>query len=547
MFNKYILRSVICCGILVSASACTKFLERDPLSQASESTYWKTENDALVGLNAVYTALPDARDFWRDCESDNSAMTNAWGELGLGYISMGNQNAATGYLFEEWGYDQIRKCLYFLERLRSMSLDQNKKDRFEAEARFILGMKYLRMVQHFGNIPLIKESPVAIDESALPRANKEEVLAYALENAQFAIDHLPARFTGSDLGRVNKAAAYMLKANIYLYQASMKQFHEGATAVDLWRQAYESAAEVQKMGYSLVDDYAEVFKQANNGITTEVILARQYVEDRITNMTPVLASPSGTGITGNGWASFCPTRDLVDSYLCADGKDIHQSVSYDPANPWEKRDLRLKKTFMLPGVPVLRPNGQHVAYQPHPAYNKSEKINSEGGGITGYMYLKFNEPEYAKPSEGFANWPIYRYAEVLLIVAEALNEFRPGDTQIKAAVDQVRKRAGLPVITTLELANQSLMRQLIREERRHEFVAEHKRYFDILRWKIAEDVLNKPAEGINSNEKDAIGDWTKPRFLAQKRVFDKSKHYLWPIPQSVIDRNHNLLPQNPGW
>ncbi|WP_156307373.1 RagB/SusD family nutrient uptake outer membrane protein [Sphingobacterium endophyticum] len=69
----------------------------------------------------------------------------------------------------------------------------------------------------------------------------------------------------------------------------------------------------------------------------------------------------------------------------------------------------------------------------------------------------------------------------------------------------------------------------------------------MLRWKIAEDVLNKPAYGINSNEKDQVGDWTKPKYLAQNRVFDKSKHYLWPIPQTAIDRNQNLLPQNAGW
>lgn len=547
MSNKTILNTALCLSLLLGTASCSKFLDRDPLAQAAEATYWKTENDALTGLNAVYTVLPSERDFWRDCESDNSAMTNAWGEKGLGYISMGNYNAATGYLTEEWGYGDIRKCLYFLARIREMDFDKNKKDRFEAEARFILGMKYLRMVQHFGDIPLIKENPVDMDDSALPRTDKDEVLAYALENVQFAVDHLPERYTGADLGRVNKAAAYMLKANIFLYRASLKQFHEKVAAADLWRQAYESAAEVQKMGYSLIDDYAEVFKQANNASTTEVILARQYVENKITHMLPVLASPSGTGVTGNGWASFCPTRDLVDSYRCTDGQTIQQSPAYDPAHPWEKRDLRLKATFMLTGVPVLRPDGKYRPYEPHPAYNGSEKINSEGGGITGYMYLKFNEPAYSKPAEGFANWPIYRYAEALLIVAEALNEYKPGDAQIKAALDQVRRRAGLPALTNAELGSQSLMRQLIREERRHEFVAEHKRYFDILRWKIAEDVLNRPAEGINSEVTDPIGDWTKPRFLAQKRVFDKNKHYLWPIPQSAIDKNKNLLPQNPGW
>lgn len=233
--------------------------------------------------------------------------------------------------------------------------------------------------------------------------------------------------------------------------------------------------------------------------------------------------------------------------LGTEGIILVYRIGIDPTKPWENRDKRLKKTFMLPGEPVLRPNGTHSAYQPHPSYNMPEKINSEGGGITGYMYLKFNEPEYSKPSSGFANWPIYRYAETLLIVAEALNEYKPGDPQIKEAVDKVRKRAGLLPVKTTELADQAVMRKLIREERRHEFVAEHKRYFDILRWKIAENVLSVPAEGINSNPNDKVGDWSKPRYLAQERVFDAAKHYKWPVPQSAIDKNKNLLPQNTGW
>lgn len=544
---NYILKVALMGSVIILFTSCEKFLDRDPLSEASEGTFWKTENDALIGLNAVYTALPGARDFWRDSQSDNSVMTNAWGEGGLGYISMGNYNAATDYINEEWRYDEIRKCLYYLERLSEMDFDKDKKNRFEAEARFVLAIRYFRMVQHFGNVPLIKEQPLSLDESTLPRADKDEVLEYALENAQFAIDNLPERYTGADQGRINKGAAYMLKANILLHKASIKQFHEGTANVDLWREAHEAAAEVLKMGYELEEDYAEVFKQANNQSSSEVILAKQYIEDRITHMLPVLASPSGTGITGSGWASFCPTRELIDSYLCIDGKPIYESDKYDPNKPWENRDKRLKKTFMLPGEPVLRPNGNYTAYQPHPSFNMPEKINSEGGGITGYMYLKFNEPEYSKSSEGFANWPIYRYAEALLIVAEALNEYKPGDSQIKEVVDQIRSRAGLLSVTTTELSSQNAMRELIREERRHEFVAEHKRYFDILRWKIAEDILSKPAEGINSNPDDAIGDWSKPRFLAQERMFDEKKHYLWPVPQNAIDKNKNLLPQNSGW
>ena len=90
------------------------------------------------------------------------------------------------------------------------------------------------------------------------------------------------------------------------------------------------------------------------------------------------------------------------------------------------------------------------------------------------------------------------------------------------------------------------MREKIREERRHEFVTEHKRYFDILRWKTAEKVLNEPGNGINKDEKAPIGDYTVEQFLGQNRTFDASKHYLWPIPQSARDKNPNLG-QNPNW
>lgn len=530
--------SVLLCG------GCSKFLERDPLAQAAEDTYWQTADDAQSGLNAVYSTLPDSRDFWRDCHSDNSVMTNAWGEGGMGYVSMGTSSPTDAYISEEWRYDYIRTALYYIDKLKGMDIDPALKKQFNGEARFILAMRYFRMAQLFGDVPLIKEKPIDLDSAALPRSPKQDVLDYALQNVDSAINAgLPDK---DESGRITRAAAFMLKANIYLYMASYQKFHDNQDTPDLWKEAADAADSVTTMGYSLVDDYASLFKHEANDNNSEVILAYQYVQDKITHMLPVLCSPSGTGITGEGWASFCPTRDLVDSYECTDGKSIKESALYDINNPWENRDKRLKETFMLPGVPVLRPNGTYTSYEPHPSYNMPEKMNNEGGGLTGFMYLKFNEPDFPKPEESYTNWPIYRYAETLLVLAEALNEYDPSNLKIAWAVDQVRTRAGLPGIDAY-LGNQSKMRDIIREERRHEFVAEHKRYFDILRWKIAEDVLNKPAYGINSNVNDPIGDWTKPMFKAQDRVFDPAKNYLWPVPQTAIDQNKNLLPQNPGW
>lgn len=526
--------------------SCSDFLDRDPLSQASENTFWQTEADALTGVNALYPLLPDSRDFWRDCQSDNSLMTNAWGEGGLGYICQGSHNAATGYLNEEWRYDYIRRILYYLDHLNNMNIDEAKKKRFEGEARFILALRYYRMTRHFGDIPLIKEKPIDLDEAALSRSPKQEVLEYALENINKAIEYLPESYSGDDIGRITKGAALTLKADMYLDMASYAKFHKGQDATELWKEAAHAAKQVIDLNlYGLEDDFAFLFKAAANNNNKEVILAFQYMENEKTHMLPILASPAGTGISGQGWASFCPTRQLVDSYEMTDGKTIYESDLYDKNNPWENRDARLKKTFFLPGYECLRPNGSYEPYMPHPAYNKDERINHEGGGITGYMYLKYNDQELIKPWDSWTNFSLYRYAEVLLIYAEALNEYDPNNSQIAWAVNQVRERAGLPGVDAL-VGDQTAMREKIREERRHEFVAEHKRYFDILRWKTAEKVLNEPGYGINKDENAPIGDYTVEQFLGQKRSFDASKHYLWPIPQSARDKNPNLG-QNPNW
>ncbi|MGF6850439.1 hypothetical protein QFZ51_005674 [Chitinophaga sp. W3I9] len=526
--------------------SCSKYLDRSPLSEPTVDDFWKTAADAEQGVNALYATLPDSRDFWRDCHSDNSVMTNAWGEGGMGYICQGSQSAADGYIAEEWKYDYINRALTCIDKLSGMTIDESKKKQYLGEARFILALRYFRMAQLYGDIPLIKEKPLTIEESNISRSPKQEVLDYVITNVDAAISMLPDAYSGANTGRINKAAGMMLRANVYLYMASYKKFHTGTNDVTLWKEAATSAQNVVSTGaYDLEKDYAYLFTHESNNANKEVILAYQYIQNEITNMLPVLALPTGCSITGEGWASFCPARDLVDSYECTDGKSIQSSTLYNKSSPWDNRDARLKKTFLLPGVPCLRPDGSYSAYQPHPAYNKPEKMNNEGGGLTGFMYLKFAEPGNPDPERAYMNFPIYRYAETLLILAEALNEYDPANPAIVTAMNKVRSRAGLPGVDAL-LGNQDAMREKIRNERRHEFVAEHKRYFDILRWKTAELVLNKPAYGINQDEKAPVGDWTQPAFKAQDRTFNPLKHYTWPIPQSALDKNKNLV-QTAAW
>ena len=228
-------------------------------------------------------------------------MTNAWGESGLGYICQGSHNAGTGYLKEEWKYDHIRRILYFLDRLEGMDIDEAKKQQYEGEARFILALRYYRMTRHFGDIPLIKEKPIDLEEAALPCSPKQEVLDYALENINKAIEYLPETYSGDNIGRITKGAALTLKADMYLDMASYAKFHNGQEATDLWKEAANTAKQVIDMNlYGLEDDFAYIFKAEANNNNKEVILAYQYKENEITHMLPILASPAGTGITGQG-------------------------------------------------------------------------------------------------------------------------------------------------------------------------------------------------------------------------------------------------------
>ena len=147
------------------------------------------------------------------------------------------------------------------------------------------------------------------------------------------------------------------------------------------------------------------------------------------------------------------------------------------------------------------------------------------------------------------NIPVIRYAEVLLMYAEAKVENGEIDNSVYDALDQVRERAGMPVVDRVAYASQPDLRELVRRERRVELALEGLRWFDVQRWKIAEEVMDGPVYGSRLGTVDPDTgelDLNDDRILSEQRSFDESKNYLWPIPQSQIDINKNLT-QNSGY
>ena len=544
-------------SLILGTVSCSDVLDQPPLHAPDEDLFWASEQDAEKALVTLYTYLPNARKWWAECLSDNAVMTNAWGEGGMGQISQGDLSPSTGYLtsgpHREYNYNWIRNILYFLENVQTMEPTENLRS-MEGQARFILAMRYFRMARFWGDIPLFKEVAPTLEESRdITRAPQKEVFEYILENVDKAIALLPDENDKS--GRITQDAALMLKTEVLMWMASLEDFRQvkisDAESTELWSQAAEVVASlINKDRYNLHPNLITLFQSSTNNIDDETILARQYVENEITNYINILGLPGGVGLRGGGWASFSAPRNLIDEYEVVDGLGIKESPEYNIADPFKNRDKRLTSWFLLPGEDVLRQDGSVTPFDSHPDNNKMEALGGEGGGgRTGYWCIKYVEME-SLPTFGYQNWIVYRYGEALLFLAEALNESNPNDDRIVWAMNQIRNRAGLPGIDSL-LGNQDAMREAIRHERRMELVNEEKRYWDILRWKIAHLVLNPPGGvvyGINLNIDDYTnrqGDWTVEKFVGEPNKFE-DHFYFWPIPQSVIDKNPNIS-QNPGY
>ncbi|MDR1221352.1 MAG: RagB/SusD family nutrient uptake outer membrane protein [Tannerella sp.] len=550
--------------VILMFTSCSDVLEQAPLHTPDVTTFWKSESDAQMALNTLYSYLTDAYGFWRECYSDNAIMTNAWGDGGMGEIKQGNLHPAVGHMLSNsnggnrWKYDEIHHILYFLENLQNVPFDsESVRNRMEGEARFILAMKYFYLARQYGDVPLVREKPLTLEESRnIGKSPRREVFDYAVENLDKAIAWLPDVKDKS--GKITRYAALCMKTEVLMWLACLDQFHgqrmSDKSSQQLWREAASAIQGVIQSGeYRLEDDFVKLFESSTNNLDDETILARQYVENEITNVTNLVGIPGGVSLRGVGWASFSAPRDLVDDYECVDGKTIYESPLYDFVHPWENRDKRLKAWYLLPGEPVLRANGAYTPFQSHPDYKvtNQEAIGGEGGGgRSGYWCIKGVEMESLFQS-GFQNWIIYRYGEALLFLAESLNECEPANDSIRWAMDEIRiKRGGLPSVAPL-LGNQAEMRAKIFHERRVEMVMEDKRYWDLLRTKQAEIYMNPPGNvlyGVNASfqaYQDSCGHWACEKIIAEPIRFDATKGYVWPVPQSVMDNNANITQSDP--
>ena len=482
-------------------TACDSWLDVDPSDQYSAETFWKTKEHASAGIMGCYNALMP----WRSLHTMEFDMLTAnampYNEAnGTQAISKGEHLSTTSLIADLWKncYVGIGRTNTFIANIDGVEMNEENKAQMRGEAKFLRAFYYLNLVDKFGGVPLIINAPNADEQATQPRETKEKVVEQILSDLDEAIAALPESYAEAELGRATKGAALSLKARVLLYNSR-------------WEEAAQTAKQVIDAGnYALFNDYRNFFSEANKH-NSEVIFD---IEAKLPEYP--------TNYDQNIWRLNrpAPLRELVDAYLCVDGKSIGESPLYDPNKPYENRDPRLLKSIVCVGYPYL-----------------GKTITKEDVATTGFGVKKYTsyEDDVAIPlvERSAFNFILIRYAEVLLTYAEAQNEANGPDQSVYDAINQLRRRPDIQMPDVSQGLSKEQMREVIRLERRIELAFEGLYYSDILRWKTAE----KENNGMMHDYQGVA---------VVERSFNPSRDYLWPIPYNQIVLNPNLE-QNPNW
>jgi len=525
--------------ILILLTACND-LNQVPTGQFTDDTYWYSTDKASYVLNMAYSQMMgDNYFFANEALSDNLFVTRTSDEK---LISSGIANATTGRFANEWSdcYGGIRTCNTFLENVdRVPAMDVTLKARMKAEARFIRASLFFRLTNWYGAVPLFSKNLTATESKVIGRTSHAEVLNFVRTELDSAVLALPASYTKADIGRVTSGAATALKARTYLYE------NDWANVV------VETQKIIDSKTYSLFPDYAGLFSIANEN-NSEVILDMEYVPTLRTWSEYFDYSPPSAGRRVNQQS---PTQELVDNYMTLNGDSIQQAGSgYNEANPYVNRDPRLAVTVLFDGgifkvqVTVPKPGivDSVIHIKPGSKTVDEYKTGTGNNSMSGYYMKKYYDPTFTGSYSSGLNLILIRYADILLMYAEAKNELGVMDQTVwDQTIKLIRQRAGFTDVNATDFKatwTQSELRKIIRNERRSELALEGTRIFDIRRWKTAETVLNTYPHGAKYGEATIDNGYIR----LDKRSFNPNRDYLFAVPQAQKDLDANLG-QNPGY
>jgi len=538
--KKIFCYTVLSAALLVLVTACKK-LDLAPSDRYTDLTFWQSDNNVNSALNNIYSGIYTSdRIFYNEALSDN-AFTKLGGSSSVDAISSGNFTPSLPRFLNDWGYyyGGIKSCNIFLENVdKNSSIADAVKNRMKAEVRFIRAWHHFNLMKWWGDVPLLKKDITPDEAKVAVRAPRTEVLQFVLDELDAAAAALPAntQYAKTDLGRITRGAALALKARVLLYEGNRM-----SDVVAICEQLINNQA--QNGTYALAANYTDLFSdKVINKESNESIFALQYVPQLKTWGDYLDFAPISVGARTN---NLSPTQELVNAYIMTNGKQISDAGSgYDESNPYKNRDPRLTATIVYDQYKWVNPDGstQIIYIKPgsSPAGQGANEYSRAGQGTaSGYYWRKYWDPNYSAP--GFSsglNLHLIRYAEVLLMYAEAKNALGQMSADVwNQTIRALRVRAGFTDAGALDFpGNVSNMTQIIQNERRCELAMEGIRIDDLRRWKLAETVLNGWAHGAKYGDASVDNGYIQ----VQLRVFDKSKHYLWPIPPSETSLDINL-------
>ncbi|RCH55187.1 RagB/SusD family nutrient uptake outer membrane protein [Mucilaginibacter hurinus] len=570
--------ALLVCGVILVTSCKKKEYEPYPVDRVTiDYVFDKRDSNGTQArqfLLGIYRLLPNGHNRvggdYLDAASDDaitSLTNNTNGTIVLANTAYNSFNLPEQENIWALAYQAIRKCNIMVNNIMVVptkaksgkGIPVNKV--WQAESRFLRAYFYFELVKRYGGVPLMGDKVYQIDDDVrLPRNSFAECIDYIVSECDAIQDTLISFPAGNnDAHRPTNAAALTLKAKALLLAASplynggniegSNPFTGYASAdANRWKLAATAAKVVVDLpGLDTVMPYTKAFITPNN---KEVIFVRQGSNNNsieINNGPVGLNSPSGKGITS-------PTQDLVDAFPMENGKAISDPTSgynqddpYGQLNNAPKRDPRLAFNIIYNNRRWLATNVQtYEGGQSKPNIGQTQTR-------TGYYMRKFmgNWEEEGTYGNAWHDWVIFRYADVLLMYAEAQNEVLSApDASVYNPLRLLRLRAGIPPGEGQRFglkANMTKeeMREIIRNERRIELAFEEQRYFDIRRWKIAETVMNTPRRGISIVRAGNNFIYNYQPSVATTN-FDAPKAYFYPIPYDEVLKNPNMK-QNPGW
>lgn len=512
----------------IGFSSCES-LNQAPLDQLDANNFWINEKEVLFAVTGLYNGWEEGTQiFYMDCVSDNSNSDFSWEN----FQALGNGTASptnSGNADARFTYVHIRRANWILENIDKAPISDALKNRLKGEVRTIRAYRYLDLAILFGDVPLIL-STLTPEDSYVKASSRADVFKFIAEELTASAALLPVK---AESGRMSKGAALGFLTRCYAFQNN-------------YAEVAKVSQEIIDLGvYSLFNNYAALFEEANKN-NAEVLSDVQYIANTQGYTMLGIMMPNSLG----GWSSIVPIQSLVDAYETKAGLPITEDANYNAAQPFKDRDPRFAATIIYPGASYAG-----KTYDPLDSHKTDHPSVSDNASSTGYNYRKYiQDPRsYANIWNVGTNIIVQRYAEILLLNAEANIEQNKITNEVYQNINLVRARAGMPDVDRTKYNDKTSLQKLVRRELRIELAGEGRRRFDIIRWGIAKDLMNGAVYG--SLSKGTVDPTTGEvnfsslidRFFVENRSFTEGKNELWPIPQNVIDRSKNTLFQNDNY